>query len=137
MDWLNILSQIFEVCVLPLLGILTAVLVQYIRTKSTELIGKVDHDLADKYIAMLTDTIEACVIATNQTYVESLKKAGAFDAEAQKTAFNMTKNAVLTILSADAKEYLETAVGDLNEYITQQIEAAVNVNKIIPVVKAE
>lgn len=129
MDWLALLSDIFEVCVLPLLGVLTMYIVKFIQVKSVEITGKVDHDLADKYINMLAVTIENCVIATNQTYVETLKAAGKFDAEAQKTAFNMTKNAVMAILSEEAKKYLENAVGDLNEYITQQIEAAVNVNK--------
>ena len=129
MDWLALLSDIFEVCVLPLLGVLTMYIVKFIQVKSTEITGKVDNDLADKYINMLAVTIENCVIATNQTYVEALKAAGKFDAEAQKTAFNMTKNAVMAILSDEAKKYLENAVGDLNEYITQQIEAAVNVNK--------
>ena len=129
MDWLALLSDIFEVCVLPLLGVLTMYIVKFIQVKSTEITNKVDNDLVDKYVAMLAVTIENCVIATNQTYVESLKQAGKFDAEAQKTAFNMTKNAVMTILSDEAKKYLESAVGDLNEYITQQIEAAVNVNK--------
>lgn len=129
MDWLALLTDIFEVCVLPLLGVLTMYIVKFIQVKSTEITGKVDSDLADKYINMLAVTIENCVIATNQTYVETLKAAGKFDAEAQKTAFNMTKNAVMAILSDEAKKYLENAVGDLNEYITQQIEAAVNVNK--------
>ena len=129
MDWLALLSDIFEVCVLPLLCVLTMYIVKFIQVKSAEITGKVDHDLADKYINMLAVTIENCVIATNQTYVETLKAAGKFDAEAQKTAFNMTKNAVMAILSEEAKKYLENAVGDLNEYITQQIEAAVNVNK--------
>lgn len=129
MDWLALLSDIFEVCVLPLLGVLTMYIVKFIQVKSAEITGKVDHELADKYINMLAVTIENCVIATNQTYVETLKAAGKFDAEAQKTAFNMTKNAVMAILSEEAKKYLENAVGDLNEYITQQIEAAVNVNK--------
>ena len=129
MDWLALLSDIFEVCVLPLLGVLTMYIVKFIQVKSAEITGKVDYDLADKYINMLAVTIENCVIATNQTYVETLKAAGKFDAEAQKTAFNMTKNAVMAILSEEAKKYLENAVGDLNEYITQQIEAAVNVNK--------
>ena len=129
MDWLALLSDIFEVCVLPILGVLTMYIVKFIQVKSAEITGKVDHDLADKYINMLAVTIENCVIATNQTYVETLKAAGKFDAEAQKTAFNMTKNAVMAILSEEAKKYLENAVGDLNEYITQQIEAAVNVNK--------
>ena len=129
MDWLALLSDIFEVCVLPLLGVLTMYLVKFIQVKSTEITNKVDNDLVDKYVAMLAVTIENCVIATNQTYVESLKQADKFDAEAQKTAFNMTKNAVMAILSDEAKKYLESAVGDLNEYVTQQIEAAVNVNK--------
>ena len=129
MDWLALLTDIFEVCVLPLLGVLTMYIVKFIQVKSAEITGKVDNDLADKYINMLAVTIENCVIATNQTYVEALKAAGKFDAEAQKTAFNMTKNAVIAILSDEAKKYLENAVGDLNEYITQQIEAAVNVNK--------
>lgn len=129
MDWLSLVSDIFEVCVLPLLGVLTMYIVKFIQVKSEEITGKVDNDLADKYIQMAAMTIESCVIATNQTYVDALKNAGKFDTEAQKTAFNMTKNAVMTILSDEAKKYLENAVGDLNEYITQQIEATVNVNK--------
>ena len=129
MDWLNLLTQIFEVCIIPLLGILTTYIVKYIQVKSAEITEKTDNAIADKYTVMLADTITACVLATNQTYVESLKKQGSFDAEAQKTAFNMTLNAVMNILSDDAKKYLTEAFGDLNSYITSQIEASVNVNK--------
>ena len=129
MDWLNLLTQIFEVCIIPLLGILTTYIVKYIQVKSAEITEKTDNAIADKYTVMLADTITACVLATNQTYVETLKKQGSFDAEAQKVAFNMTLNAVMEILSEDAKEYLSEAFGDLNSYITSQIEASVNVNK--------
>ena len=129
MDWLNLLTQIFEVCIIPLLGILTTYIVKYIQVKSAEITEKTDNAIIDKYTVMLADTISACVLATNQTYVEALKKQGSFDAEAQKTAFNMTLNAVMEILSEDAKEYLSEAFGDLNSYITSQIEASVNVNK--------
>ena len=129
MDWLNSLTQIFEVCIIPLLGILTTYIVKYIQVKSAEITEKTDNAIADKYTVMLADTISACVLATNQTYVEALKKQGSFDAEAQKTAFNMTLNAVMNILSDDAKKYLTEAFGDLNAYITSQIEASVNMNK--------
>ena len=129
MDWLNLLTQIFEVCIIPLLGVLTAYMVKYIQVKSAEITEKTDNAIADKYTVMLADTITACVLATNQTYVEALKKQGSFDAEAQKVAFNMTLNAVMEILSDDAKEYLSEAFGDLNSDITSQIEASVNVNK--------
>ena len=130
MDWLNLLTQIFEVCVIPLLAVLTTYIVKYIQVKSAEITSKSENELVDKYVNMLSYTISSCVVATNQTYVESLKKQGKFDAEAQKIAFNMTLEAVLEILSEDAKEYLSEAFGDLNAYITSQIEASVNVNKI-------
>ena len=130
MDWLNLLTQIFEVCIIPLLAVLTTYIVKYIQVKSAEITSKSENELVDKYVNMLSYTISSCVVATNQTYVESLKKQGKFDAEAQKIAFNMTLEAVLEILSEDAKEYLSEAFGDLNAYITSQIEASVNVNKI-------
>ena len=125
----NLLADIFEVCIIPLLGVLTAYVVKYIQVKSAEITKNTDNTLIDKYTGMLADTISACVLATNQTYVEALKKQGNFDAEAQKNAFNMTLDAVMNILNEDAKEYLSEAFGDLNSYIASQIEASININK--------
>ena len=126
---LELLNEIFDVCLIPLLGVLTTYLVKWLKAKSLELQVKSDNDLLDKYIAMLDETITNCVIATNQTYVNSLKESKKFDAEAQKVAFQRTYESVLAILTADAKEYLSSAVGDLNTYITEKIEASVNVNR--------
>ena len=78
---------------------------------------------------LLGDTITNCVIATNQTYVEALKNKNAFDAAAQREAFNRTYNAVMDILSVDAINFLNNAVGDLDAYIKKTIEAQVNMNK--------
>jgi hypothetical protein len=133
MEWLPLLYEILQVCVIPLLGVLTAYIVKFINVKSGEIQNKVENDLADKYIAMVTDTISACVIATNQTYVEALKKQNAFTAEAQKEAFQLTYNAVMAILTDDAKNYLAEIYGDVAAYITNKIEAEVNISKIVPV----
>ena len=124
------IREIIEVCLIPLLGVLVTYLVKYINTKSNELEANTDNELAKKYISLLSSTITNCVIATNQTYVETLKKQGKFDAEAQKEAFNMTLNAVMALLTDEAKQYLSEIYGDLNTYITNQIEATVNQNKI-------
>lgn len=133
MEWLPLLYQILEICVIPLLGILTTYIVKYIKAKSAEIQVKVDNDTADKYIAMLSDTITACVIATNQTYVEALKKNNAFTAEAQKEAFKLTYDAVMTVLTEEAEKCLSEIYGDLAAYITTKIEAEVNLSKIVPV----
>ena len=128
-QWLDLLFQILEVCIIPLLGVLTAFLVKFIKVKSNEITEKVNNDIADKYITMLADTISACVVATNQTYVEALKKDNAFTKEAQLEAFDMTYKAVMLILTEDAVTYLTNIYGDLSAYITAQIEAEVNKSK--------
>ena len=127
MEWLSLLYQVLEVCVIPLLGILTAYAIRYINIKSEEIQAKVNNDIADKYVALLADTISACVMATNQTYVEALKKQGSFTIEAQKEAFNLTFNAVMQVLTNEAKDYLTEIYGDLTTYITSKIEAEVKI----------
>ena len=129
MEWVILLQQIFEVCIVPLLGVLTCFLVNYIKAKTAELNTNNSNELLSKYLTMLSDTVCDCVIATNQTYVEALKDKNAFDAEAQKIAFEMTYNAVIKVLSSEAKEYLTNIYGDLSTYITNMIEAEVNRNK--------
>lgn len=129
MDWLDILQQIFELCIIPLLAIITRSLVIYIGAKKDELKNKTDNELAKKYLELLDDTIANCVIATNQTYVEALKKGNAFTADAQRAAFEKTYQAVIATLSEEAQKYLPEVVGDLQTYITQKIEASVNLNK--------
>lgn len=128
---MEMLAQIFEVCIIPLLGVLTAYFVKFVNAKSAEIGTKVENETQKKYLEMLNSTITDCVIATTQTYVDSLKKQGAFDAEAQKVAFTMTYESVIKLLTDEATEYLNEAVGDLQLYITQKIEAEVNLNKTI------
>lgn len=129
--WLEIITQIFWLCIIPLLGILTKYLVDFLKSKKQEIIDKVDNDTADKYINMIFETVETCVIATNQTYVDSLKASGTFDEAAQKEAFNRTLNAILAILTDDCKEYIVELTGDLQTYLTTLIEAQVNKNKTV------
>lgn len=129
MNTMELLQQIFQVCIIPLLGVLTTYLVMFIKNKTDELKKTTDNELYIKYMNMLSETITNCVIATNQTYVEALKDKNAFDVEAQKKAFDMTYKAVMNILSQDAIEFLNSAVGDLDTYIRRSIEAQVNVYK--------
>jgi len=130
MDTMALLQQIFQVCIIPLLGVLTTYLVMFIRNKTEMLKKETDNELYQKYMDMLSETIVNCVIATNQTYVEALKNKNAFDEAAQKEAFNLTYEAVMSILSQDAIAFLNEAVGDLDVYIRRMIEAQVNVNKM-------
>ena len=129
MEWLVILSEIFQVCIIPLLGVLTAYAVKFIKAKADAIATSQENEIVDKYVLLLADTISDCVIATNQTYVDALKEQNAFDKEAQAVAFQKTFDAIMAVLSEDAKEYLAHIYGDLTAYITARIEAEVKANK--------
>lgn len=129
MDYMEMLQQIMQVCVIPLLGVLTAYFIQWVNLKKEELKLTTNNETAKKYMNMIAQTITDCVIATNQTYVEALKKEGAFTKEAQLKAFQDTYNEVVKILSDDAKKYIAETFGDLQTYLTTKIEAEVNIQK--------
>ena len=72
-------KEILEYVLIPLLIILTRYLIVFIDTKRKELKERTNNDLANKYIDMIYNTVTNCVIATNQTYVDSLKEQGKFN----------------------------------------------------------
>ena len=135
--YLGLLSSIFKVCIIPLLGVLTAFVVAFLKAKKEQILANIEanktqeeKELAEKYLNMVEDTVAKCVLATNQTYVDSLKAEGKFDTEAQKIAFNKTLDAVLAILTDDAKNYLTHIFGDLNVFLSNLIESQVKINKM-------
>ena len=125
----EMIAQLFDLVIVPLLAALTVYAVKWINAQANNLKTKTDNDILDKYLEMLANTVSKCVIATNQTYVESLKKEGKFDAEAQKVAFEKTYDAVMSIISIDMIDYLTEFVGDFETFLMQSIEAEVNANK--------
>jgi hypothetical protein len=129
MDWLSILDQVFDVCLIPLLGIATSVVIMLIKQKIAESKAKSDSEITVKYLGLLEQTVIDCINATNQTYVNALKDKNAFDAEAQKEALARTTAAVKDILSEDAKTYITHFIGDLDIFIQEKIEANIKTVK--------
>ena len=131
MDWVKVLEQVFELVIYPVLSIAGIYLTFLISVKIKELKQKTNDDTAKKYLDMLNHTISSAVLATTQTYVDSLKQQGKFDEGAQKIAFKQTYDAVMKVLTDEAIKYITTSVGDLETYVTNQIEAEVKLSKTI------
>ena len=129
MDWMKVLQQFFELIVYPVLSIGGIYLTYLISVKIKELKQKTNDDTAKKYLDMLNETIANAVLATTQTYVETLKKQNKFDEAAQKEAFRQTYEAVMKVLTSEAMKYITASVGDLETYVTNQIEAQVKLTK--------
>ena len=115
---LNVLATVVTCIILPLISFLGVKLTQWLNTK-------IKDEKGQKLLDTAVDIVINAVRSVFQTYVESLKNSGNFNADAQKIAFNLAKSIVLKQLSEDAKQYITTNYGDLEEWIRNQIEASI------------
>lgn len=74
---------------------------------------------------MINNITETSIEAVNQTFVEELKAAGKFDAEAQKTAFNKTLNNIKKTASIKVQKELKENLGDVDEWLGSLIESKI------------
>ena len=73
--------------------------------------------------------VNAGVVYTSQTFVDSLKKEGRFNMAAQEKAFIKTFNTVEPMFNDAMKKLITDAYGNFEQWLRVQIEAAVKENK--------
>ena len=132
----QMLQDIFFTVLIPLVGILCTYGIAFIQKKIKELQDNVKNELFSKYSDMLVSIIETCVIATNQTYVEELKKQGRFGPEEHNIAYHKTFDAVKALMTEEMQKVLGEVYKDIDFYISQLIQESVNVVKFTQSTKA-
>ena len=93
------LKEIFLAVITAAVPVLTAYIVVLIRKVGENAAANTENVKAKTYIMEAAEAIAAAVAATNQTYVDALKNAGKFDAEAQKQAAQKALAACLQSIS--------------------------------------
>lgn len=119
---INIISVLVTSIVLPLITFAGTKLIQYLNQK-------IKDEKTRNILTGITQIIERAVRSVFQTYVESLKKSGTFDRQAQVSALAYAKTEVLKELNDDALEFIKLNYGDVNSFVTNQIEATIHVLK--------
>ena len=89
------LRDIFMAVITAAVPVLTAYIVVLIRKVGDNAAANAESVTTKTYITEVTEAIAAAVSATNQTYVDSLKNAGRFDAAAQREAAQKALEACL------------------------------------------
>lgn len=115
---LNILAAVTTCIILPLISFLGIKLSQWLSTK-------IKDEKAAKLLTQATEIVVTAVKSVFQTYVESLKNSGTFDKTAQLEALNKAKAIVTSELTVELKDFIIANYGDLESWITNQIEASI------------
>ena len=119
---MNILSVVVTAIILPLISFAGTKLISYLNSK-------IKDQNARELLSQATTIVTNAVRSVFQTYVESLKASGSFDEQAQKQALTKAKDIALKQMSDDVKYYIITNYGDINNWLTTQIEATINLIK--------
>ena len=62
MDWSTIIALIFKLCIIPLLGVLTSMIIKWINTKRAAIQASSKNETVVKYTNLLAEIIKACVV---------------------------------------------------------------------------
>lgn len=119
---ISIISVVVTTVVLPLITIGGTKLIQLINQK-------IKDDRTRTILTGLTTIVERSVRSVTQTYVDTLKKNGKFDQEAQLVALALAKEEVLRELNIETKLFIENNYGSINDFVTTQIESTINLIK--------
>lgn len=119
---INIISVIVTAVVLPLISLAGTKLIKFINSK-------IKNDEAAKLFTTATTIVLNAVRSVFQTYVESLKAEGKFDQHSQTLALTKAKDVALNQMTDEVKAYISTTFGDLDKWLTTQIEASINLLK--------
>ena len=115
---LNILAAVTTCIILPLISFLGIKLSQWLSTK-------IKDEKAAALFTKAVDIVTNAVRITFQTYVESLKNSGSFGKEEQLIAFEKAKAIITFELTEDLKTFIVQNYGDLQTWISNQIEATI------------
>lgn len=129
---MDIKQNVQEILYLIITGIVPLLItygIIFLKVKIKEQEKKLENDQLIKYIDAATDAISKSVLTVSQTYVDTLKKEGKFDAEAQKTAKQMAIDKAKTLITAESKAAIETLYTDFEAYLNDAIESLVKENK--------
>ncbi len=116
-----------------LLTVISIVVTTLVTWATTRLIAFLNQKISDKKMARFSTTlaelVSNCVLEVSQTYVDTLKKEGKFDAEAQKKALDMCLNNIQTKLTPEIVDYIKSNFGDVVAYLKMLVEAYIKCSK--------
>lgn len=123
MTWNDVLINVVD---LAFKAVLTLVLPWAVSLIS----HKIKNERAKRLIAKGEDFVMKSIQMVQQTFVDSLKKEGKFDADAQREAYKLCYERWFAMASDEVKAAILEEVGDLDAWLNTMIESGIVENKM-------
>lgn len=126
---MEVLEKLLYAIIMAAVPVLTGYACKYLQSLYEKNKDKIKNEKVQIVLGQVTDMITSAVETTTSTFVKELKAKDLFDVEAQKEAFKRTYEAVTKQLTDDAKKIIVETYGDVETYLTNQIEQKVEEKK--------
>ena len=113
---LDIILSAVSILVTGLTGFAVTFIVALIKTKIK------DQKLAG-YLSSITGIVSDSVMSVFQSFVQTLKENDSFDEKAQAEAKQRALSIINSQLTPDLKNFITANYGDMNEWLSNKIEA--------------
>lgn len=125
----EVMNLIETLVLVPLIIAISSFLIALIRQQTSKIEGKIKDEKAKRMLEIAENVVSQAVATVSQTYVDGLKKDGIFDTDAQKEAFEMSKDKIYKLLTTDTLQAVQNNYGDVDEWIVTKIEETINKSK--------
>ena len=113
--------------ILPFVTVYFANFVKSIIQKNKD---NIESEQVQNLIDYAGEAISVAVMTVSQTYVDTMKRQGKFDAEAQAIAKQMAIDKAKELISREMKSAIESVYTNFDAYLDNYIETVVRESKI-------
>jgi hypothetical protein len=125
----EILSSLLQAVIVAVVPVLTTYLIKFLQARSAAWEAQLSNETAKRLIEEFSSAISTGVSSVTQTYVEDIKKSGEFNEDAQKEALLRARDTALSVMTEDAKHFIQNSYGDIEALIRAKIEETVKLHK--------
>lgn len=122
MTWMDVLITVIDTLVNVVITVGLPYLFALLKKKLDNDEKFANNDKVKYYMNLAQDYLRDTVLMVKQTFVDSLKKEGRFDADAQAEAFKLAKEAWLGMMSEEMKNIIMKEVGDIDIWANAKLE---------------
>ena len=125
----EMLSTVLQAVLTVVIPIIASYFIKYLNAQVSLAAARQGNELVTRYLEEIAKAVENAVLFTSQTYTDQMKKSGSFNLEEQKEALKRALQMAKGALTSDALSFISMTYGDLQAYLTLQIEAEVRAQK--------
>lgn len=130
MTFKEFIQQLMYLVITGILPFVTVYFANFVKSIIQKNKDNIESEQVQNLIDYAGEAISVAVMTVSQTYVDTMKRQGKFDAEAQAIAKQMAIDKAKELISREMKSAIESVYTNFDAYLDNYIETVVRESKI-------